>query len=81
MKGILALTMAGWLFGCSTVPTANPVNSDELAVVCVREVQLGSNLPRKVCRTKRSIDEEQRAAREDLEKVMQQDPGHFRISQ
>jgi hypothetical protein len=78
MTRFLALTIAGSLLGCATNPPSNSADADDLVVVCVRESQIGTSFPRKVCRTKRAMDADRRAAEEELDRQRQQDPSLFK---
>jgi hypothetical protein len=56
-------------FEAPGVPLTAMVPADENRLICRKERTLGSNIPRRVCRTQRQIDDERAAGQESLRQL------------
>lgn len=61
LAGLLALT------ACAAGPSPAPAMSDQGQLVCITERPLGSNLPRRTCRTRDQIEADRKAAQKALQ--------------
>jgi len=73
----LILLVTATLAGCAAEPDtmasdASDTGKADEQLVCVRERQTGSHIPRKVCRTQAQVDAEREAAREATSRAQQQ---------
>jgi len=75
LKKCLCLLFAALLFGCANQPTAKTSEfadvkaADSPKKVCTTETKTGSFIPKRVCRTKAQMEEEEEFAEKVLDKV------------
>ena len=62
ISSLLALALV------QSAPVATKADNDGNKVVCRNELELGSRIARRVCRTKQELDQMARDAQEDLRK-------------
>jgi hypothetical protein len=73
---LLAIPFALLAVGCSTGRSSQDVQAQRDQVVCSREVQVGSMMPQRRCRTVDQILKEREDAQKSLNFV-RQNPGEF----
>jgi len=69
------VVVAAMLTACASSPNTVAADSTEKAddeMVCVREKQTGSHIPRKVCRSAAQIEQEREAARDTAARAQQE---------
>jgi len=72
---VTIVVVAAMVSACASTPDTVAADSTEKAdeqVVCVREKQIGSHIPRKVCRSVAQIEKDSEAAHEAAMRAQQQ---------